>query len=137
MGRPSKFTEAVRQEINGYIRLGHFSEVACTLAGVSSSTFYRWMEKGRNAKSGRYREFWEAIQTSKAVAEAKYLEVVRDVANDQRHKDRLKAATWWLERRHAGRYAPTQINKIEGEIGLRRAEELTDDQLADIARGGG
>jgi len=137
MGRPSRLTDEVRDKILGYIKLGHFASVACRLAGVSETTFYRWLETGRNAKRGKYRDFWDACEDAKAVAEARYLEVVRKTSEDQKHKDQFKAATWWLERRHAGRYAPTQINKIEGEIGLRRAEELTDDQLADIARGGG
>lgn len=137
MSRKAKLTPELQAEIVGYIRMGHFTQVAARLGGISESTLYRWLERGRNAKSGRYREFWEAIETAKAFAEARYLETVRDIAQDQRHKDRLKAATWWLERRHAGRYSPTQIMKHEGEMTIKSAEELSDDELADIAKGGG
>ena len=132
MGRKSKLTEQVRKDITGYIQMGHFTSVAAALAGVSESTLYRWLEKGRTAKSGKYREFWEAIEKSKAYAEAKYLEAVREISNDERHKDRLKAATWWLERRHAGRYSPKTILEHQGEIGVRDRvvdlEELTPKQ---------
>ena len=131
-----KLTKATQHKITRSIRAGHFTVIAAQLAGISETTLYRWLDAGREAKTGVYREFWEAVELAKAQAENKYLSVVRAVANDKTRKDRLKAATWWLERRHAGRYSPTQITKLEGEIGVRRiAAEMTDDELAEIAAG--
>ena len=125
-----KLTKATHKKITRSIREGHFTVVAAQLAGISETTLYRWLDAGREAKTGVYREFWEAVEQAKAQAEAKYLTAVRMIAHDAKHRDRLRAATWWLERRHAGRYSPTQITKLEGEIGVRRiASEMTDDEL--------
>lgn len=137
MARKAKLSPDIQAKIVGLIKAGNFSSTACALAGVSESTFYRWMDRGRGAKSGRYREFWEAVEQAKAFAEAKYLEVIQQVADDLHHKDRLKAATWWLERRHAGKYSPTMITELKGGFEVKRVEELSDDELASIARGGG
>ncbi len=129
--------QKIAKDITALIEAGHFAVVAAVASGISESTFYRWMERGREAKSGQYREFWELVGKAKALAETRYLEVVRLVSNDERHKNRLKAATWWLERRHAGKYSPKYILEHQGEISVRRAEDLTDDELADIAARGG
>lgn len=45
-GRPSSLTPAVRDRFLRALRTGLFRDQACVYAGISTSTFYRWMEKG-------------------------------------------------------------------------------------------
>ena len=78
MARPSKFTEETRQKILKAIRAGAFYEPACHSAGVSYSTFRRWMKRGEEAKSGQYRKFWEAVACAKADAEMAVLGLWRE-----------------------------------------------------------
>tara|TARA_R110002020_G_scaffold34640_11_gene105203 strand:+ start:1431 stop:1919 length:489 start_codon:yes stop_codon:yes gene_type:complete len=52
MARPSKFTDIVREKIIQSIGQGVTPEVAAELHGVSSRTFYEWMQKGREGEEG-------------------------------------------------------------------------------------
>ena len=61
MGRPSKLTPEVQERICQAIRAGNYYEAACAYAGIHYSTFRKWMQKGETAKSGKFREFFEAV----------------------------------------------------------------------------
>ena len=79
MGRPSKLTPEVQERICQAIRAGNYYEAACAYAGIGYSTFRVWMIKGEKAKSGKYREFLEAVTRAEHEAE------VRMVAQWQKH----------------------------------------------------
>ena len=50
------------------------SQVDCAeICGINPRTLYRWIEKGKNAKSGKYRQFY--LQWKKARAEYKRMHI--------------------------------------------------------------
>jgi hypothetical protein len=79
MARPSKLTPEVTKRLTEAIRAGNYYEAACGYAGIGYSTFRAWMVRGEKAKSGKYREFVEAITRAEYEAE------VRMVALWQKH----------------------------------------------------
>jgi hypothetical protein len=94
-GRPSKLTEetvnAFRQAILGT----HTIQEAAILAGIDDSTAMRWMARGKRARAGEYREFYEAIERAKVQAKALFTARV----TSEGRKD-AKMALKILERRY-------------------------------------
>jgi hypothetical protein len=79
-------------------------DVACELAGVSRSTFYDWLKRGRAAKSGKFRKFALDVEQAKATAESKLVAQIAAAATDPTKPD-VKAAMWLLERSKPERWA--------------------------------
>lgn len=116
VGRPSKFTQEVRERIIGAVRSGAYNETACAFAGIGESTFYRWLEQARQDEQAdlevsEYREFWEAIQKAQSEAEIEKLLIISNAAKGKPTSDGVpgtagqwQAAAWFLERKHPERY---------------------------------
>ena len=108
-GRPSKLTSEVKARLVQAIEAGNYYEAACGYAGITYTTFRNWMIKGENAKSGKYREFFEAITRAETVAE------VRMVAQWQQHMpEDYRAIRDFLERRFPDRWG--RKDKVQQEI---------------------
>lgn len=108
-GRPSKLTSEVKARLVQAIEAGNYYEAACGYAGITYTTFRNWMIKGENAKSGTYREFFEAITRAETVAE------VRMVAQWQQHMpEDYRAIRDFLERRFPERWG--RKDKVQQEI---------------------
>ena len=98
-GRRSKFTPEAQEKVISAIRAGNYANVAAEYAGICERTLYRWLEKGRTAKKGPYRTFWESMQRAESEAE------VRAVAMVQKHMDdNWQAAMTFLARRYPDRW---------------------------------
>jgi hypothetical protein len=67
-GRPTKLTPEVHHEVVSYIRAGAFSWVAAQAAGVSKTTFHRWMQRGSEEQRGPYHAFAEDVRQAQAQA---------------------------------------------------------------------
>ena len=69
-GRRTKLTPAVHSTIVGLVAAGAFAHVAARSAGIAPATYHRWLDRGRQAKSGIYRDFYDAIHEAHARARA-------------------------------------------------------------------
>ena len=56
-GRPSKLTSELANKILESLRAGIGRNATIEAAGVGRTTFYRWLELGVRARSGKYRDF--------------------------------------------------------------------------------
>lgn len=142
-GRPTKFTPERCKQIIDNIKLCMPLELACKAAGVSYACFRIWMNKGEEAKSGRFREFFDDVQRAESDAMAGNLAtIVLAVKNRD-----WRAAAWILERRHAeffsksrieltGQTAATSFEALMHEIQEieeKRAQDLEDAGAGDVA----
>ncbi len=94
-GRPSKLTPEVQARILQAIEAGNYLEVAAQYAGIDSSTLHRWMRKAENPEGDeRYRQFRTAVESARAAAEVRNLQVIQNAATD----GTWQAAAWYLER---------------------------------------
>jgi transposase-like protein len=102
-GRPTKLTPELQEEILRGIRAGAYPEVAAQRVGIGSSTFYQWMQRGRQAREAghpdQFTEFAEAVEEAKGHAETRAVAVVLKAAEKS-----WRAAAWWLERTRPQRY---------------------------------
>jgi len=93
MARRTKLTPETKEDIVKALRAGNSRRDSALYAGVSETTFYSWMARGREGEP-LYSEFLEAVEKAEAQS------VVRNVAIIQRAAEETwQAAAWWLERK--------------------------------------
>jgi transposase len=109
-GRTTKLTPQIQQKIVDAIKAGNYQETAATYAGITPSTFYRWMQQAEQPRAPRpLREFREAVLEARAQAEVRNVALVQKAAND----GSWQAATWFLERSFQNRWGKNPATKLE------------------------
>jgi hypothetical protein len=127
MGRPSKLTAELREQIIYLILEGNYIETACQAVGVSPVTYHRWIARANNAEAKAtelltdaelernpdavydksdpadwlYLDFRHAIKTAEAFAET---EQVRKWVRAAEYGAAWQAFAALLERRHPSRW---------------------------------
>lgn len=99
-----KLTDEVQRIIVESLENGLAIKAACGRARISEQTFYNWYNKGAEAKSGKHKNFHDAVDNAKNTAQANFEGVITSAAG----KGTWQAAAWWLERRR-----PEMYNKPE------------------------
>jgi hypothetical protein len=103
----TKFTAARRNRILEALRRGHYLKHAAALAGVGERTVHDWVSRGREAKSGAYRNFFLAVEEADATAIDSHLEVI-EKAEDPR------VSLEFLGRRHPQEFAKVERQEVSG-----------------------
>lgn len=124
MARPTALTKEVHDLIVDAIKLGNYQEYAAKAAGVTESTFYNWMDRGKrererlinedekpNPKEKVFLEFFEAVEKAKALAIAQNVAVIQKAAAT----GTWQAAAWWLERTAQKTYGRKQQLEHTGD----------------------
>jgi hypothetical protein len=130
-GRLSKLTDDLQKRLCGAIAAGNYRQPACKSVGIDYSTFLRWMQKGKRAKGGQFREFRSAVLKAEAEAE------VRTVAQWQKHMpESPQECRHFLARRYPQRWGVTTRHEGTAREGVPRrvgtgvrAEDMTDKEL--------
>lgn len=132
IGRPTRFTPEVREKVLVAIRAGNYLEVAARYAGISRSTLFGWLDRGRKARSGQFLEFLDAVDGAIAQAEvAAVADVVKASQTDWR------AAAWLLERGPAHqRWRPSLQVKL-GDLSDAEIQAALDEVAQRLAGAGG
>lgn len=110
----NKLTPDVQDRVIQAIKMGNYQETAAAYAGISQSTFYHWMDRGRNEPGSIYSEFLEAVEKAKADSEVRDVALIEKAATD----GSWQAAAWKLERKFPqkwGRVTRTEITGAEGK----------------------
>lgn len=69
-GRPTKFNAERAAIIIDLVRKGNFKETAARAARITTHTLDNWVAAGKKAKSGRFFDFFTALELADAEAEA-------------------------------------------------------------------
>ncbi|MFD9948765.1 hypothetical protein ACFWYW_47065 [Nonomuraea sp. NPDC059023] len=146
LGRPTKLTLELQEELCAHLRKGNYLNAACALVGIHESTVYRWLERGEAAAVREdehgdlepdvlYREFFRAAARAKAEAEAMFVSVIVEDAKGGvttkeviRHPDgsteertytppNSRPALEWLARTQPTRWAPKKALEVSGPGG--------------------
>lgn len=99
----SKLTEPRIEAALNALEMGCTRRAAAGAAGVTATTFYRWLEDVA---------FRDAVEKAENKAEATYIAAVANAVPRN-----WQAAAWWLERRHHEDFA--QRSKVEMSVDLR------------------
>ena len=81
MGRRSTIGDHSAELIK-LVRSGVSFADACVYRGIHESTFYRWKQIGENAKSGKYKEFYEGIRKAEVEAKIRKIGIVEKACTD-------------------------------------------------------
>jgi predicted DNA-binding protein (UPF0251 family) len=129
-GRPSKLTKTVAAKIVEYLEVGNYQETAARAAGISRSTFHRWMKRGADAKSrgkdSRYRDFRDSVKKAEAEAEVRAVKCVIDAS-----ETKWQAAMTYLERKFPERWSRGERREHSGAIErpVQNLSVLSDEEL--------
>ena len=83
MARPTKFNEDICNQLCMYYEEGLPQKTCADLCGIDRTTLHKWLEKGKNARSGKYKDFY--LRWCKA--KAKFI---------QYHTNKISDSTSWL-----------------------------------------
>ena len=119
----AKLTPEVCKIICEALAKGHSIIGACGYAGISESTYHNWYDRGKEAKSGKYKQFVYDVDKAKAQATCG----VEDVIIDAIPSD-VTTAKWWLTKHHSEIYGnKTSIeSKVEAKDDVEIKAPLED-----------
>lgn len=134
-GRPSKLTPETQKRIIDALQVGATYEMAANYAGIWYTTLNSWLKQGKEAKSGKHKEFYDAVQMANGRAAVGWLVKIEAAANVD-----WRAAAWKLERRyhqdfgrqdrieHTGQF-DHEVTDVTGAL----EKAYTDDEFRDLA----
>jgi transposase len=142
-GRPTLLDDDRLEAITNALRNGAYIDHAAQAAGIGTSTYHAWMERGRTERDRRraglapddnetkYLEFLESVERAQSEAA---VDLLGEIANHARNGT-WQAAAWILERkfpRQWGRFDRTEHSGPEG--GPVRLDVSTEDLERKVQR---
>lgn len=126
-GRSTLLTKERQARLLQAVAAGNYVETAARYAGISETTYYRWMQEGgAPGAPAKKRELWEAVRKAEAEAEVRGVVIIQTAAQTQ-----WQAQAWLLERKYPAKWGrKQQITGADG--GPIQTEDVT--QAADMRR---
>jgi len=142
VGRPTKLTPQTAERILEAMRVGNYFHVCCEYAGVSRTTGWSWMQRGRDAiamaeehdidvpESERpYVEFLNDVTAARAHAEVRLVTAVASAALQDKE---WRAAIEILKRGFRENWREDTVVQHTGSVDVRADESLA--HLEEVAR---
>lgn len=109
-----KLTPTVIENIANALKAGNYIETACHHAGISTTTYYRWLQEADQPDaSDLHRELRDTVEKARADAEIRNVALIQKAAQT----GTWQAAAWWLERSHPKKWGRQQKVELSGESG--------------------
>lgn len=115
MVRKSIINDTYTKKICDEIKRGMPLTKAALLAGITATTFYNWYNKGKKAKSGKFKKFYDQIEEAKAYAIALRIENIRQAGAD----GTWQADAWWLERIDPDNFSLNKRVQVDADVNAR------------------
>ena len=109
----AKLTPELSARFCEAISKGHSIGAACAIVDISRQTYYNWYDKGKNAKSGKYKQFYCDVDNAEDKATHRAEKPIIDaIPQDARE------AKWWLIKRRQDLYGERTYTeaKIDAEV---------------------
>ena len=113
-GRRSKLTKDVTERFIRAIRVGCPIKDACGCAGISETTYFKWMQWADSDRKDvkKYREFRDSVKAAEGEATQGWLAIIEKAARE----GSWQAAAWKLERRR-DMFIPKVRQEVTGKDG--------------------
>lgn len=121
IGRPSRYSTELVDEMCRYIETGVPTADACVMAGISKATYYYW-KAGKYISQQQLLEFLDRIEEAESKRKANFVIQIAKAS-----KDDWRAGAWYLERVYPQEFAKVNKLQIEGE--LKHLHELSNAEL--------
>lgn len=112
MGRPTKLTDDLRENIALLVGQGNYIETAAAYCGISKVTLYTWMRLGHKEDEGPHRDFLNAVTKAEATGEMQALRTISAAGEKA-----WQALAWRLERKFPDRWGRRDRMEISGPGG--------------------
>lgn len=109
-GAKLKLNKNLEKQICNDIKAGVPITHAAVMNGIDASTFYAWYNKGKVAKSGKFRDFYLNVEEAKSVAIGLRVRRIYKAGEVD-----WKSDAWWLERVDPENFGRKDHHKIESE----------------------
>ena len=109
---PKKFNEETCQCLVENYSKGLPLKYCADIAGIDRRTVYRWMEKGKNSKRGKYNDFYQDMQKAKSKFIAHHMQKVED------SKD-WKASQYLLQCVEPEHFVVKEKREIQAEANIK------------------
>ncbi len=145
VGRPTKLTSELTEEIAQYLRAGNYIETTAALVGINRDSIYEWLKRGaaeqeRLKKNPRarlrkreelYVEFSDTVKKAQAQSEAMLVGLIGKAAQKN-----WTAAAWRLERKYPDKWGRTERNAAQAEDDpvkelAKQIQDLRDDKSSE------
>lgn len=130
----TKLTDKLCDKICEEIKAGTPMKHAAISHGISSVTFYNWYNRGKEAKSGKFKRFYEQVEEAKSVAIT-----LRTRRIYKAGKDNWQADAWWLERvapQEFGRKDKLNVNAdVKTQQNINLQSQFNNDKIRQILKG--
>jgi transposase len=107
-----KFSKEVCRTIYELVSKGFPYKDICKVCDIDESTFYRWIDRGKKAKSGQYKTFVMELEKAKALRKHN---LVDKLIEKTEAKDDWKGYAWLLERGYDDEFARPEV-RIKQEL---------------------
>ena len=109
----TKLTPELSEKFCNALAKGYSIGAACAEVGISRQTYRNWYNRGKEAKSGKYRQFYCDVDNAEDQATQRAEKPIIDaIPHDARE------AKWWLVKRRQDLYGERTYTeaKIDAEI---------------------
>jgi hypothetical protein len=109
----SKLTSEVCSKICEALSKGHSIKGACAYADISEVTYHNWYNRGKTAKSGRYKQFVCDVDNAKSKATYDVEDVILYAIPSD-----VATAKWWLVKHNPDLYGDRTFTeaKVEADV---------------------
>ena len=114
-----KFSKDVCETIYELVSKGFTYKDICAVCDITEQTFNNWINRGKKAKSGKYKEFYLTVEKCKAERKNNLKEELLDLG---RSKDDWRAIAWMLERGYGDEFARPEV-KIKQTVDAKAEVE--------------
>jgi hypothetical protein len=118
--------KTTRDRIIRAVRLGATHALAAQAGGIGRRTLYDWLDRGKQAPHGVYREFYDDFHQAEAAGAEMALAVIAKAARG----GQWQAAGWLLERRYGFRREAHV--KVEAKVNHTFNDDDLIDELQDL-----
>ena len=109
-----KLTDQLCDDICNDIKAGVPIKHAAIAHGISKSTFYDWYGKGEQAKSGKFKKFYDKVEEAKSVAVTLRARRIYKAGEDS-----WQADAWWLERVDPDNFGKKDFHDVRMEADVK------------------
>lgn len=106
-----KLTDQLCDDICNDIKAGVPIDHAAIAHGITRATFYNWYNKGEDAKSGKFKKFYDKVEEAKSVAITLRARRIYKAGETS-----WQADAWWLERVDPDNFGKKEYHKHEADI---------------------
>ena len=102
----AKLNAKLQKDLYEHLLRGAFINTACELVGISTPTYYRWFNEGKDGDP-KFEPFYSAMLKAQALAESNAVGKLMFLANGDEGEERppdFRALRFFLERRYPTRW---------------------------------